>query len=520
MSEFSYDVTQYTSHPYAQSHPEHLSLLGEMFGLKPKPWKKARILELGCAAGGNIIPLAMEAPEAEIVGIDLSKLQIDDGQIQVKELGLTNVKLEHRSIMDINKDDGLFDYVIAHGVWSWVPEAVRQQIFGIIRNNMSDQGVAYVSYNTFPGWNMVLNVRDMMKFHALGFATHAEKAQQARLLLKFVVDGLQNDTSPYANFLRNEIQLISKQTDNYILHEYLEEENHPVYFHQFIDQAQKFDLSYLSDTYLPDMFAYNLPEQFAKEIGKIENIIRANQYIDFIKNRRFRCTLLSHNHNKINRQLSFDKIKDYYFTYSGSKTPNIDEKTLDEGTPMGFGNGLVTLTVKSKISKTAMWLLQNQKGKPLTFKALCQMTMRQMNSKNFTEVQNHLINDLNMLRLILGGLVTLHSSEGNYTITLKDTPKVSKLASYQIQKRHYVTNQRHQLVALTPVEQSLIKEIDGKQTISQISEKLTNLVLNGEIKIQREDGTQITDNEDIKRRMPALCEDLLEKFAEHALLID
>lgn len=520
MSEFSYDVTQYTSHPYSQSHPEQLALLGELFGLKPKPWQKARILELGCAAGGNIIPLAMEAPEAQIVGIDLSQKQIEDGQAQIKELGLTNIKLEHRSITDINKDDGLFDYIITHGVWSWVPEAVRQQIFAIMRNNMSDQGVGYVSYNTLPGWNMVLSVRDMMKFHALGFATHAEKAQQARLLLKFIVDGLQNDTSPYANFLRNEIQLISRQADHYILHEYLEDENHPVYFHEFMDQAQKFHLSYLSDTYLPDMFAYNLPEQFAKEIGKIDNIIRANQYMDFIKNRRFRCTLLCHSHNQINRQLSFDKIKDYFFTYAGVKTQGIDETSLEEGVPLNFTNGLVTLTVKSKISKAAMWLLQNQKGKPIAFKELCQMTMRQLKSKNYTEVQNHLINDLNLLRLILGGLVILHLSEGNYTIKLADKPKVSKLASYQIQKRHYVTNQRHQLVALSPIEQVLLKELNGKQTLSEISKKITELVLSGQIILQREDGSKITEKEDIERRMPGLCEELLEKFAEHALLVE
>ena len=518
MPEYSYDITQYDSHPYAQTHPSHLSMISNLFGVKAPGWKKARILELGCAAGGNIIPLAIEAPEAEIVGIDLSKNQINEGIKHIEALGLKNIKLSHRSITDINQDDGLFDYIICHGVWSWVPEEVRQKIFGIIRNNMSEKGVAYVSYNTLPGWGMVLGVREMMKYHTKHITNHSEKAQQARLLLKFIGDGLQNDNSPYANFLQSEINLLSRQGDHYLLHEYLEEDNNPVYFHNFVEQANQYNLSYLSDTNLAEMFAHNLPEQFSKEISKINDIIRSNQYIDFIRNKRFRCTLLTHSHNKIDRNLSFDKIKKFSLSFSGACNDEIHENSFEEGTPLSFSNGVVTLTVKSSISKRAMWLLKNQKGKPMSFKALCQKTTKELTGVNIKEVESHLIQDLNLLRLVLGGLIHLHEEDGNYTTQPTSRPKVCELAQYQSKFKNYVTNKRHELVAFNPIEHCFFQELDGTKTIKEIIPNLVNAVLKGKAQLVSEDGNPITNKSELENRIPTLCEKMLDKFAGWALL--
>src|SRR5262245_62000460 len=95
----SYDEVPYESHPFSQTHPSRLYTIGTLFGMRPTPVQRCRVLELGCAAGGNLIPMAETLPDSEFVGVDLSARQINDGQQLINQFGLKNVKLKHASIM-------------------------------------------------------------------------------------------------------------------------------------------------------------------------------------------------------------------------------------------------------------------------------------------------------------------------------------------------------------------------------------------------------------------------------------
>jgi cyclopropane fatty-acyl-phospholipid synthase-like methyltransferase len=161
----AYDAVAYISKPFPQTHPDNLATLATLFGLQPPPLDNCRVLELGCASGGNLIPMAVSLPGSTCVGIDLSANQIADGQKTLAALGLKNVQLKHLSILDIDESFGEFDYIICHGVYSWVPEDVQDKILSICAANLARDGVAYVSYNTFPGWHMRGMIRDMMCYH-------------------------------------------------------------------------------------------------------------------------------------------------------------------------------------------------------------------------------------------------------------------------------------------------------------------------------------------------------------------
>ena len=150
----SYDEVPYKSFPFPQSHPDRLATVATLFGMTPPPVEHCRVLELGCSSGGNLIPLAEQLPESRLVGIDASQRQIADGQETVRALGLTNIDLQQRDIASVRPEFGEFDYIIAHGVFSWVPNAVQDCILEICARNLAPQGIAYVSYNTYPGWHM------------------------------------------------------------------------------------------------------------------------------------------------------------------------------------------------------------------------------------------------------------------------------------------------------------------------------------------------------------------------------
>jgi SAM-dependent methyltransferase len=229
----SYDEVPYDSHPFVQTHPDRLATVATLFGLRPQPIEQCRVLELGCAAGGNIVPIADELRESEFVGIDLSRRQIEDGKQLVEKLGLTNVDLRHASIMDVDESYGKFDYVICHGVFSWVPNAVQDKIFEICSQQMKPQGVAYISYNTYPGWHMRGMIRDMMRYHAERFSTAKIRTRQARALLDFLAQSVKQPESAYTRLLQQELSTLRNQADHYLVHEHLEEVNAPLYFHQF-----------------------------------------------------------------------------------------------------------------------------------------------------------------------------------------------------------------------------------------------------------------------------------------------
>ena len=130
----------------------------KIYGLDPVAPNKARVLELGASCGGNIIPQAMYYPTATFTGIDLSGVQVEHGKEIIESIGLTNVTLLEKNIMDVDKSFGTFDYIIVHGIWSWVPDMVKDKILDICSENLSSRGIAYVSlqYCT-PGWKAVWN---------------------------------------------------------------------------------------------------------------------------------------------------------------------------------------------------------------------------------------------------------------------------------------------------------------------------------------------------------------------------
>src|SRR6478672_6561674 len=108
----TYDDVPYLSKPLFSTHPDLLAAAGRLRGLKTRSSSNCRVLELGCAAGGNLIPMAYALPNSRFVGIDLSSKQIEVGQALRRRLELENINLAAVSIADIDSSYGQFDYII------------------------------------------------------------------------------------------------------------------------------------------------------------------------------------------------------------------------------------------------------------------------------------------------------------------------------------------------------------------------------------------------------------------------
>jgi SAM-dependent methyltransferase len=220
----SYDELPYRDRAFEFMHPNALARTAILAGLDAPPIEGCRVLELGCAAGANLMAMAEGLPGATFVGIDLSPRQIEAGRRTAESLGLTNVRLEAMSIVDLTPDFGQFDYILCHGVYSWVPPEVQARILEVCRDNLATQGLACVSYNTYPGWHARGSVREMMLYHVDPDATPALRVRQARQMIEalaaIAAQTHQSERSPL-KAIREELELVRDAEDDYIFHELL-----------------------------------------------------------------------------------------------------------------------------------------------------------------------------------------------------------------------------------------------------------------------------------------------------------
>ena len=291
-----YDHQVYTSNAFPFSSPGHLRAAAHLYGLGSVPLARARVLELGCAGGGNLLPFALAYPEAQVVGVDLSPVQIEQGQQIVQRLELKNLQLQTMSLTDITPEFGQFDYIISHGVFSWVPPEVRQAMLRIVHENLSPNGLAYISYNTYPGWKAGDIVRDAMLLHSHGVQSDDNRLASAKAVLRLLSDGIAAG-NPLAPSMRAAVAQLEKHSNYYIAHEYLERFNNPCYLLEFVDQAQQHGLTHVGDAeaHLELAATYGQNVQLNHSLialGKPREM--RQQYLDFAVGRNFRKSLIVH----------------------------------------------------------------------------------------------------------------------------------------------------------------------------------------------------------------------------------
>lgn len=517
----TYDEVPYESNPYANSHPAHLSTIGQIFGMDIVLPEKARILELGCSSGGNIIPLALQYPNAEIIGIDLSKVQIDMANKVVEDLKLKNIQFHACSIMDIEEQFGKFDYIIVHGIISWVPEEVQKKIFDVCGKILTKNGIAYISYNTLPGWNMVKTIRDMMLYHTAGFNTIQEKLSQARLLLQFVIDSLEGSETPYAEVLRNEAKLLAQQPDSYLRHDHLEDNNVPFYFKDFIGQAQAVGLQYLGDSSLASMYIGNMPAKAVEKLQEVNDIVRSEQYMDFINNRRFRMTLLCRNDVQLNRALSENAVKKLWVSMVlDAVKPETKAELTDATLPTQFfinNNKEATITTTAPRIKAMFYTLAENKGRYMSFTEILDSVVAKLGEKDRAAAELEIAAQL--LRFILAGHISAKAQNVSYAKQATNRPKVLDIAIYQASfaPNMWVTNAKHERVAVNIFDKFALRYCDGKHDLDGIVEKLFTHVDNGELAITKQD-KQITDRKSALPELKKALEQGLDNWAKSALL--
>ena len=437
-----------------------------LYGLSSPPVEQARVLELGCAVGGNLLPMAYRFPEARFVGVDLSARQIEIARSSAARLGLANVDFRHMNIAEIGADFGTFDYIIAHGVYSWVPREVRDAILRICRDNLAGDGVAYVSYNVYPGWHLQRWVREMMTCAARRPDGSLDVAR-AREFLK-VAAGSPAINKHVAGWLAHEAQQLESKPDTYLFHEYLEEVNEPVYFQEFIAHAARWGLKYLADArFNATMLDESWPagQRMLKPFA--DDPVYVEQLSDFLRNRTFRRSLLCHEGAALDRNGAAQRIRNMWIA-SGLRRDlsavGLPPEVHRFVTPRG---GYVH--TNHPAAKACLALLQERCPQPTKFDDLVERAAAAMPGADRQSLAAELANQ--MYHYWKLELIEIQAAPITFVATVSERPQASAVARLQAEESGQVTNLRHEMVRLDEACRRLLPLIDGTRTREELARK-------------------------------------------------
>jgi methyltransferase-like protein/SAM-dependent methyltransferase len=512
----SYEAIPYESKPITQSHPDRLATMATLHGLTPPPVPTCRVLELGCAGGGNLIPMALTLPQGRFVGIDLAPGQIASGEAVVRALGLTNLDLRALSIMDVGPDFGEFDYILAHGVYSWVPPEVQDKILAIFARHLAPNGLAYVSYNTYPGWHLRAMVREMLLFHTGRFAEAGRRIAEARAFLAFLKQALGDSKTAYGEMIRDEVDLLLPQSDSYLFHEQLESTNEPLYFHEFAARLAAHGLQYVSETRFGWLEA-DLPSALDDVMNQLtDDPMRREQYLDFLRARTFRRSVVCRAGLSVDRSLPPETVKglrSLSYARPASDRPDVRSDAVEEFRSPEDAR----ISTNNPLVKAALLCLAEAAPRALSFEELRQAVGRRL------ELDDGAPDPGTVAEMLRHGFVKnvleLHIHQPALAATATERPVASPLARLQVVNQSArVTNLWHRLVELEPIDRMVLAHCDGDHDRAGLLAALEELARQDVLVIHHE-GQPVRDPERVRQAVQPALEPSLRKLAGLGLFL-
>ena len=481
----AYDAVPYPGNPFFQTHPDRLATIGTLFGMTPAPVDRCRVLEIACGDGGNLIPMAFSLTGSQFVGIDLAGSAIEKGQALIDALGLTNITLKSMDIMDVARETGEFDYIIAHGLYSWVPGEVRSKILAICKSNLGAQGIAFISYNTYPGGHLRDPLREMMRFHIRNTPEAGEQIKRAKELLEFLIDGHPAEDA-YGISLRAEIKSFFERKPQHLYHDELAERNTRFYFHEFVESVKKFGLQCLGESRLASMQGGVYPKPVAERLAGFsrDDFLLSEQYLDFVKLRKFRQTLLCHESVTLDRTPAPDRVMS--FSAATQVRPSSRELDIRSSAPekFEFSDG-GDMTTNHPFGKAALMHLGRVWPDSVAISALIQVA-RADSGRDMSGEAAPLDDDSRWMynlawKLYAAGLLELYTHPPKLMRTVSQRPAASPLARAQARHGHSVTNLRHGSIDLDETTRRLLMLLDGARDHSQLLTQLRETAARTEI---------------------------------------
>jgi SAM-dependent methyltransferase len=516
-----YDLVPYDGGLQPAAHCRRLEAVATVFGLPAAPLCSARVLDLGCGMGAALLPQALEYPAARFVGCDRAEAQIAHAAEVAAALGLQNVELWHRDLSDANAGWGRFDYILCHGVFSWVGPDVRRRILEILRDNLAPHGVAYVSFNALPAWHLRRVARDLMCHHSVQFTDPQQAIAQARAMLAVTAEAQMGDDA-FAALVREEYFRLSQAGDSYLFHEMLAEHNQPFYFREFIGQIESVGLQYLGAADMPRMFTWDLP-RVARDFLEPMPLLVREQYLDFLRGAAFRRCLLCHAGVKLDHRPKPSVLTRFFVGLSRAARAQVPRASEAEpGMSMAgeeYGQlviGSCKLLVPNALAAAAVGYLDEQRPEFISVHELFGVASQRLSrrapaSGGDQQTREQVLRFL--MDAVTAGALDAAISAPRLTGRAGERPAVSPLARFQAESANVLTNQKHEPIQITDVERLVARSLDGTRDRKALAEAVGQALAAGVVSLGP--FAEATEAGDIDQ----VVEDALQFFGRAALLV-
>lgn len=325
----AYDQVEYDSGLILETHPCQLGGIASLFGVEAPEVNGAKILEVGSALGQNLIAIAASLPSALCVGVDISASQVEHAQREADSLGLSNVVFITANILELISELSGFDYIICHGVYSWIPPEVRVALLPTLREMLAPRGLIYVSYNTLPGWSDCGLIRDLARRLSPGQAWSADQVEQLDQWIQALPSGVIKRRYEQLWF-----GVFRDQPDFYKRHGVFAEFNEPRFLQDVVNDAEACGLTYISDISLqrdlPDA-EYHALHQLTEDRSRIERL----QLLDLARHTTFRASIFGHTIEGRTLDLQVTSLSRLSIHSHLILDPQYDHLALLEGAPQG-----------------------------------------------------------------------------------------------------------------------------------------------------------------------------------------
>ena len=514
-----YDEVLYPVAVHVHTHPDRFATVGTLRGMRPAPIDHCRVLELGCGVGSNLTAIAFNYPGSEFIGLDLARRPIATGQDWIAELGLKNIRLYHLDVCEANKERfGLFDYIIAHGLYSWVPQTVRKHILAACGDMLTPQGIAYINYNAYPGNHLRDLARGIMRFHVGQFESPLEKIRQARAILNFLAESTPVPDA-YITALRSEFERVAKYKDEAFFHDDLGEINQPFYFHEFISDAERHGLQFLGESSPNEVDPEKVTAEVVSKLNELEGsseIVR-EQYKDFVRGCGFRRTLLCHKEVQIASKNIPERVSELYVSCDALPVQSAGDS---QATIFRRPNGAELETAHPLAVQTLKYICAEWPC-TVSFAALLDhgkaSTVSNAATSSFGNHPAWLAEAL--LSAYGGGLLELHVAPRLVVNKVSEYPISSALARFQVKRSEYATSQIHKIFRIDdPLSRRLVELLDGNRNEVAVTQSLLEFVSTGQVEL-RENGALLTQPDQIEAAVKQRVPEVLKEFAREGLLV-
>ena len=512
----SYDDLPYESRVLPFTHPISLATMATLYGLSPPPVETCRVLELGCATGDNLLSMAVTLPRASFVGIDYSPREIDDGLRRLKSAELSNVDLRCLSVMDFQPNEGPFDYIICHGVYSWVAPEVADRILAIFSRHLSLHGIGYISYNTYPGWHIKSILREALRFHVRGVRGAQQQVEAARNYLHALANSVPKHDEVYWKILHEGAEDMDTYRDDYFFHEFLEEWNRPLYVQEFMERLTSKQLQYVGSAKFTKSEAA-VPPDLQRVLDAVSDRSAREQYLDHFGNRTFRKSLVCHAGPAVHERPSSAALQRCFISTDLRISSSQTELASSEPVTFRSASQDEVTTNKPHVKLALAYVAQRAPRAVPVASIWPAITPLLASDGDPTSTEGALLQAL--LQCFQANTIECMLADGPYVSSVSSRPVASPLVRAQARQSELVANLRHRLVRLTDLERMVVMHLDGTRDRAALCLVLANAMAEGTLDCTDSDQQPIADPAMRTAAVEQALEPCLHSLAFHALLI-